>query len=732
MSCFSWNIRGLNKPNKHTLIREWIKKNTLQFGCILETRVRESRADRIASSVFRNWSMLSNYEHSRLGKIWVVWSPKVRVTPCFKSSQMITCSVLLEGAQDEFICSFVYAANREEERSLLWEDLKNHQDSPMIRNKPWIVMADFNETLDIEEHSGHTSSPLVTPGMREFQEVVQYCSMIDMSYHGPKFTWTNKRDFELICKKLDRTLMNSVWMQSFPQSHCVFEAGGCSDHLRCRIQINSGELKPKRPFKFVNAVVESPEFLPLVERFWAETPAIYNSTSAIFRLSKKLKELKPALRSLSRAHVGDITRRTKEVFEQLCASQQRTLSTPSQAHLAAEKMLYERWSRLSSIEEKVLSQKAKLHWLCVGDGNNKHFHNAAKTREVRNTIREIQREDGSTVTTQEDIQTEAVNYFNGFLAHQTLDYQGISVEALKEILNFECEELDQTMLAKEVTADEIKEVVFKMARNQSPGPDGYTCEFYKAAWPIVGTEVVIAVTSFFEFGFLPKGVNSTILALIPKKDEAIRFKDYRPISCCNVLYKIISKLLANRLKRVLPKFISPSQSAFVKDRLLMENVLLASELVKNYHKDSVSSRCALKIDISKAFDIVQWPFLLGTLKALGFPGKYITWIEKCITLASFSVQVNGELAGYFNSKRGLRQGCSLSPYLFVICMQVLSRMLDNAAISRQFGFHPYCQGLRLTHLCFADDVLVFSDGKKRSVEGMLEVFRQFADLSGLK
>lgn len=214
-------------------------------------------------------------------------------------------------------------------------------------------------------------------------------------------------------------------------------------------------------------------------------------------------------------------------------------------------------------------------------------------------------------------------------------------------------------------------------------------------------------------------------------DEAICFKDYRSISCCNVLYKVISKLLANRLKKVLPKFISPSQSAFVKDRLLMENVLLALQLVKNYHKDSVSSRCALKIDISKAFDTVQWPFLLGTLKALGFPIKFITWIEKCITLASFSVQVNGELAGYFNSKRGLRQGCSLSPYLFVICMQVLSRMLDQAAISRQFGFHPYFQGLKLTHLCVADNVLVFSDGKKRSVEGMLEVFKRFAEFSGL-
>lgn len=162
----------------------------------------------------------------------------------------------------------------------------------------------------------------------------------------------------------------------------------------------------------------------------------------------------------------------------------------------------------------------------------------------------------------------------------------------------------------------------------------------------------------------------------------------------------------------------------------MENVLLASELVKNYHKDTVSARCALKIDISKAFDTVQWPFLFSTLEALGFPGKFITWIEKCISLASFSVQINGELAGYFNSKRGLRQGCSLSPYLFVICMQVLSQLLDKAAVNRQFGFHPYCQGLKLTHLCFADDVLVFSDGKQRSVEGILEVFKEFSGFSG--
>lgn len=252
----------------------------------------------------------------------------------------------------------------------------------------------------------------------------------------------------------------------------------------------------------------------------------------------------------------------------------------------------------------------------------------------------------------------------------------------------------------------------------------YTCEFFKAAWHIVGKDFVVAVKAFFDTGFLPKGVNSTILALIPKKEESKMMKDYRQISCCNVLYKIISKLMANRLKLVLPNFIEPNQSAFVKDRLLMENVLLASELVKSYHKSTVSARSAIQIDISKTFDTVQWPFLLSTLAALGIPKKFILWIEKCVSLASFSVQVNGELAGYFNSKRGIRQGCSLSPYLFVICMQVLSKMLNKGAAEKRFGYHPYCQGLKLTHLSFAD-------GKRQSIEGIINIFNHFAEMSGL-
>ncbi|GJT82364.1 putative non-LTR retroelement reverse transcriptase [Tanacetum coccineum] len=164
----------------------------------------------------------------------------------------------------------------------------------------------------------------------------------------------------------------------------------------------------------------------------------------------------------------------------------------------------------------------------------------------------------------------------------------------------------------------------------------------------------------------------------------------------------------------------------------MENLLLATEIIKDYHKEDITARCAMKIDISKAFDSVQWPFLLNVLKALDMPDKYIHWINLCISSASFSVQVNGELAGYFPSSRGLRQGCSLSPYLFVICMNVLSKKIDEAARIKRIGLHPGCHDMNLTHLCFADDLMVFVEGDKRSIEGALAVFDDFTIHSGLR
>lgn len=678
MAGFFWNVRGFNKQTKHAVVRDWLRNQSFQFGCLIETRVKENKAGRIVSEVFQGWNFISNYEYSRLGRLWVVWSEEVRMTPIFKSGQMITCSVLVKGEPEEFLCSFVYALNSVEERKELWDDMRSHYDAPLFKNKKWVLMGDFTEILDGEEHSGFEDSPRLPAGMRDFQEIVNYCRLTDMGFQGPLLTWCNKREEGLICKKLDRVLINEEWMLN-SQSYSVFEPGGCSDHLRCRVQLKNEERKQRKPFKFTNAIASMPEFEVLLKEKWRYREKLFHSTSAMYMLSKWLKDLKQPLRMLSKIKMGDLPRRTKEAFQDLCVKQQATLADPSQEMIHQELLAYKKWKRLADLEEEFLKQKAKMHWLDVGDGNNKFFHSWVKIREIRNAIHEIWCADGSIVTTDEEIQKEAERYYAEFMNFIPTDYEGAEVDKLRDLLGFQGSEEDCIKLEKEVSKEEVKGVIFKMAGSKSPGPDGFTSEFFKQSWSIIGDDVTVAVQSFFLKGFLPKGVNSTILALIPKKEEAKEMKDYRPISCCNVLYKIISKIIANRLKLILPKCIAVNQSAFINERLLMENVLLATELVKDYHKDSVSPRCAMKIDISKAFDSVQWSFLINTLKAMGLPEKFIHWITLCISTASFSVQINGELAGYFQSSRGLRQGCSLSPYLFVICMNVLSKMIDEAA-----------------------------------------------------
>ena len=247
----------------------------------------------------------------------------------------------------------------------------------------------------------------------------------------------------------------------------------------------------------------------------------------------------------------------------------------------------------------------------------------------------------------------------------------------------------------------------------------------------MGSDVVAAVGEFFRVEKFLKDLNTTSIALIPKKPEACSLGDYRPISCCNVVYKVISKIIANRLKPILKKCVSPNQAAFLKGRSLGENVLLASELIRDYNKNTCLKSDMLKVDIRKAFDTVCWDFIIKLLQAQGFPQMFTTWVRECISSPRFSVAINGELAGFFQGKKGLRQGDSISPYLFIMVMEVLSRLLDRAELHNSFRMHPLCSTPRLTHLLFADDLLVFSDGSRSSTNGIKSVMATFKSWSGL-
>ena len=206
--------------------------------------------------------------------------------------------------------------------------------------------------------------------------------------------------------------MNQAWNQSYPQAYCVFESGGCSDHLRCRIHINRPERQARqKPFKFVNAVLELEEYKPMVKQYLQDTEPIFLSTSSLFRFSKKLKGLKPHIKKLAKDRMGNLVKKSREAYVDLCEKQEASLLNRSQQHLEVENEAFRRWEFVARLEESFLKQKSKLHWLKFGDQNNKTYHRAILTREATNCIQEVRCRDGTLTSDESEIKLEAESFF---------------------------------------------------------------------------------------------------------------------------------------------------------------------------------------------------------------------------------------------------------------------------------------------------------------------------------
>lgn len=229
-----------------------------------------------------------------------------------------------------------------------------------------------------------------------------------------------------------------------------------------------------------------------------------------------------------------------------------------------------------------------------------------------------------------------------------------------------------------------------------------------------------------------KAWNCTALTLIPKVPSPTKVKDFRPIACCSTIYKVIAKILTNRIKRVLNSIIGCSQSLFIEGRNISDNILLSHKLFKGYTRKWISPRCVLKVDIRKAYDTLEWSFLQAMLNELGFPQKFIQWTMECVSTVSYSVMLNGGLTKPFKANRGLRQGDPMSPFLFVIAMEYLHTEILQLALNKQFHFHPRCKRFGRIYLCFADVLLMLCRADMLSVSMFQESFYKFSCASGLK
>ncbi|GKA98844.1 RNA-directed DNA polymerase, eukaryota [Tanacetum coccineum] len=380
---------------------------------------------------------------------------------------------------------------------------------------------------------------------------------------------------------------------------------------------------------------------------------------------------------------------------------------------------------LNQLDLKEAAQKAKVKWAIKGDENSKFFHGIINKRRSQLAIRGVFHNG--------DWHTDPNLVKRTFFDHFAAQFQQPDRSRLKLGMSFptrlspdQIEELD-----KSITIDEIRVAVWDCGENKSPGPDGYTFEFFRRFWNFIGPDFCSAVLCFFDHGFFPRGCNSSFIALIPKVTDTKFVTDFRPISLIGSVYKVVTKILANRLAMVISDLISNTQSAFVAGRQILDGPFILSEVLA-WCKRKRKQAIIFKVDFAKAYDSVRWDFLLDVLQAFGFGPSWCKWIRGIFSSNMASILVNGSPTAEFPFFCRLKQGDPLAPLLFILVMESLHISVSRAVNDGVFKGLQIQGSMSLSHLFYADDAVFIGEWSDDNLDNLIRILNCFHLASGLK
>ncbi|XP_026459958.1 uncharacterized protein LOC113360696 [Papaver somniferum] len=446
--------------------------------------------------------------------------------------------------------------------------------------------------------------------------------------------------------------------------------------------------------------------------------------SAAFNLSNKQKRIRKRLSHWNKVEFGDIDRNINNLQAQLETIQNDMSYNSHHDNIVAITKKLDDWF---NIKEDFYRQKSGDSFITEMDHNTKYFHTLANRRMCRKNIDCLCDTNDVWYSDSKDIVNLLVDHFSQVSKTTVPVFTDITFDILPTVITAQ----DNNNLTIIPTMDEIHQTIKHMSAWSSPGPDRFQEGFYQYNWDIIGKDISTTVQSFFETGYMSKDFNKTYLSLIPKTDNAKSPVDFRPIGLCNTVCKVISKIIADRIKSYLKHLISPYQAAFVPGRDIHYNIIVAHEMIHTMkHKEGHSGTMVLKLDLSKAFDRIEWNFLLGVLKKFGFDAKFGGFIEQCMSTTTISVLLNGSPTQSFSPTIGIRQGDLLSPYLFILCMEFLSRLLLNVETNHLIsGVKAARKAPGIIHLMFVDDILIFTKADMHNIEGIMGVLGYFSNVS---
>ncbi|KAL5794249.1 hypothetical protein ACOSP7_002843 [Xanthoceras sorbifolium] len=496
---------------------------------------------------------------------------------------------------------------------------------------PWLIGGDFNEILRLDEKEGGAARPPFL--INNFHEVLDSCDLGDLGCSGNRFTWCNgRKGVGFVKERLDRFVGNLAWRLLFPifmVSHLEFWG---SDHCPILIEFDVCEHRRHR-FHFEECWTVYPECEKIVQQNWGSC----SSAKSLAAVSAQICNCAEVLQVWNRTNFHHLKNKIAEKRHILQSVSSDLSGSSWQTIQVVEKEL----DVLLSKEELYWRQRSRNNWLKGGDRNTRFFHQAASSRRRRNFIHGLRDSSRQWVSSRSGIIGIIQGYYRSLFTSATGRPESVN-EILSSVRNRVSISMNR-LLDASFTAQEVRTAVFQLPPSKAPGKDGMSACFFQKYWAIVGNGVTDACLGFLNTGEGIEAINATLIALIPKTQAPQRISDFKPISLCNVVYKIIAKVLVNRLRLVLNEIISESQSAFIPGRLITDNAILGFECLhalKRRKKGTVGS-LALKLDMSKAYDRVEWSFVCSMMRVMGFSENWIRKIQACISSVTYQFLLNG-------------------------------------------------------------------------------------------
>ena len=380
--------------------------------------------------------------------------------------------------------------------------------------------------------------------------------------------------------------------------------------------------------------------------------------------------------------------------------------------------------------------RSKMKWFELGEKPTKYFFNLEKKNYEKKLIREVELENGEIISDPVQVNKGIRDFYQNMYTSKTNGNNSTSVhehnqkiDGFTEGLNIpQLNEEEQESLEKDLTLEELKDALASFADNKSPGEDGFTKEFYQTFFDLIGKDLLNSYNDSFHKGSLSISQKRGSITLIPKGDVNLTdLKNWRPITLLNVDYKILSKVLAKRMELLLPKLIHTDQTGFINGRYIGQNIRLLCDIME-LSDTKKSQGIFLFVDFEKAFDTLEWSFILKALEPFNFGDNFKKWVSVLYNNVQSSVMNGGFMTNYFEISRGVRQGCPLSPSLFVLSVELLVFEIRQ---------NPNCGGIQLPNdqevkiSQFADDTTIITS-KVDSLKSHLQVIDWFGTVSDLK